>query len=44
MEDERQEGPRPQTQAPPSSAWKLFIYVLILPMLVVFLAEWLMNR
>jgi hypothetical protein len=43
MENERQDAPRPD-QAPPTSAWKVFIYVLILPMLVVFLAEWLINR
>ena len=44
MEDDREDAPRPQTRATPTSAWKVFIYVLILPMLVVFLAEWLINR
>jgi hypothetical protein len=43
METERQDASRP-AQTPPSSAWKVFIYVLIIPMLVLFVAEWLISR
>jgi hypothetical protein len=29
---------------PPSSGWKLVFYVFVIPLSLVFLAEWLLNR